>query len=116
MGEVVEYRVAQVCPFRGVGRVAPGCWGTPTAALKVTAPSAVIAHRRDRSMCSSRSGSVGIARHQYSEDRMTAHVRERQVDAVRGGIDRDRVRLRRTVPAELHEGAVLLPEGRHDPG
>src|SRR2546422_11132166 len=47
---------------------------------------------------------------------MTAHVRERQVDAVRGGIDCDRVRLRRPVPAELHEGSVPLLEHRHHPG
>ena len=31
---------------------------------------------------------------------MTAHVHERQVDAVRDGIDRDRVRLWRPVPAQ----------------
>src|SRR5437867_2758314 len=105
-----------VCPFSGVGPVARGCRGTPRTVLRVTAPNTVTANRRDRSMWSSRSGSVGIARHQYSEDWMTAHVREGQVDAVRGGIDPDRVRLRRPVPAELHEGAVPLPEHRHDPG
>jgi len=47
---------------------------------------------------------------------MTAHVRERQVDAVRDGIDRDRVRLRRPVPAQLRERSVPLPKHRHDPG
>src|SRR6266576_1904450 len=52
------------------------------------------------------------ARHQYSEDRVTAHVRERQVDAVRGRIDRDRVSLGRPVPAELYQGAASLLEHR----
>jgi len=47
---------------------------------------------------------------------MTAHVRERQVDAVRGGIDRDRVCLRRPVPAELRERCVPLLEHGHEPG
>src|SRR5438309_7546590 len=60
--------------------------------------------------------SVSVARHHYPEDRMTAHVRERQVDAVRGRIDRDRVSLRRPVPAELSQGATSLLEHRHDAG
>src|SRR5947207_14359904 len=64
---------------------------------------------------SSRSCSVRIARHQHPEDWMTAHVRERQIDVVRGGIDRDRVSLRRPVPAELSQGTVSLLEYRHDP-
>src|SRR2546429_3139014 len=54
--------------------------------------------------------------HQHPEHWMPAHVRERQIDAVRGGIARDRVRLRRPVPAELSQGAVPLLEPRHDPG
>ena len=47
---------------------------------------------------------------------MTAHVHERQVDAVRDGIDRNRVRLWRPVPAQLRERSVPLLEHRHDPG
>ena len=47
---------------------------------------------------------------------MTAYVRERKVDAVRGRIDRDRVRPGRPVPAELHERSVPLLEHRHDSG
>jgi len=47
---------------------------------------------------------------------MTAYVRERQVDAVRGRIDRDRVGPGRPVPAELPERSVPLLEHRHDPG
>src|SRR6266550_4378465 len=55
-------------------------------------------------------------RHQYPKDRATVHVRERQVDPVRGGIDCDRMRLRGAIPAELHEKAVSLLEHRHDSG
>src|SRR5437016_11993552 len=105
-----------VCPFSGIGPVARRCWGTPSTLLRVTAPNTVTASRVFRSMCSSQRYSVSVARHQHPEDWMTAHIRERQVDAVRGGIDRDRVRLRRTVPAELNEEAVPLLEHGHDPG
>ena len=41
---------------------------------------------------------------------MTAHVRERQADAVRGLIDRDRVGPGRPVRAELGERSVPLLE------
>ena len=60
--------------------------------------------------------SMGIRRRQNSQDGMTAHIGERQVDAVRRGIDRDRVRRRCAIPAELHERAVSLLEHRHDSG
>src|SRR5881394_1803878 len=53
---------------------------------------------------------------QYAQHGVTVHVRERQVDAMRCGIDRHGVRLRGAIPAELHEGAVPLLEHRHDPG
>src|SRR5947199_6194438 len=105
-----------VCPFSGIGTAARGCWGTPRTVLRVSAPNTVTANRWVRSMAPPASGSMGIARHQHPEDWTTAHVRERQVDAVRGGVDRDRVRFRRTVPAKLREGAVPLLEHRHDPG
>src|SRR5712692_3730259 len=104
------------CRFSRADSVVRGCRGTPTRALRATAPNTVMVNRGLRSMGSSRSGSVRIARHQYPEDRMTAHLRERQVDAVRGGIDRDRVRLRRPVPAELGERSPSLLEHGHDPG
>src|SRR5207244_7685906 len=74
-----------VCPFVSMGTVALGRRGTPKTLDRVIAPNAVTANRRDRSMRSSRSCSVGIARHQHPEDRVTTHVRERQIDAVRGG-------------------------------
>src|SRR5712692_1167833 len=99
-----------------MGAVAPGCRGTPTAALRLTAPSAVTANRRVRSIGSSRSCSVGIPRRQYSENRMTVDIREWQIDAVRGGIDRDRVGLGRPIPAELGERSGGLLEHGHDPG
>src|SRR5713226_1224520 len=92
-----------------MGAIACGRSGTPRTVFRVTAPNTVTANRWVRYICSSRSCLGGIARHQHSEDRMTTHIRERQVDAVCGGVDRDRVRLRRPVPAELHEGAVPLP-------
>src|SRR5437879_5099438 len=57
-----------------------------------------------------------VARHQYSEDRATVHVRERQVDAMRCGIDRHGVRLRCAIPAELHERPVSLLEHRYHSG
>src|SRR5438876_10550878 len=67
-------------------------------------------------MCSSERYSVRSAWHQYPQDRMIAHVCERQVDAVCGGNDRDRVRLWCSVPAPLRERSVPLLEHRHDSG
>src|SRR6266852_5413429 len=65
-------------------------------------------------MCPSQRYSMSVARHHCPEDRMTAYVRERQVNAVRGRIDRDRVGPGRPVPAELPKRSDPLLEHRHD--
>src|SRR2546428_13234232 len=105
-----------VCQFSGIGPVARGRWGTPRTVLNVTTPISVTANRWVRSIGFTRSCSVRIARHQHPEDWTAAHVRERQLDAVRGGIDRDPGRLRRPGPAQRHDGGHPLPEHRHGPG